>query len=169
MTSEHRPRDAAAERDAAVRAALAAIVEAAYADPPPHQAQRAADPTTARARAAALGTLAALVLLGLVWELWLAPTGRGTWAVKVVPLLVCVAGLLRHRMVTFRWLSLLVWLYFCEGLVRAVTEQGVSAALAWGQTVLSVLLFGVCAFYIRWRLRRGAALAAQARAAAARP
>jgi uncharacterized membrane protein len=164
MTSPPRPRDAAAERDDALRAARAeaAVVDAAYADEP-----RAADPTTARARTAALATLAAMVLLGLAWELWLAPTGRGTWAIKVLPLLLCVVGLLRHRMVTFRWLSLLVWLYFAEGVTRGWSEAGASAALGWAQALLSVALFGVCAFYIRWRLRRGAALAAQARAAAA--
>jgi uncharacterized membrane protein len=170
MSAPPRPRETPADREAAREAARdaalqaaraeAAVIDAAYAEP------RAADPVTRRARAAALATLAALVALGLAWELWLAPTGRGTWAIKVLPLLLCVAGLLRHRMVTFRWLSLLVWLYFAEGITRAWTEDGVSAALAWGQTLLSVVLFGVCAFYIRWRLRRGAALAAQARAAA---
>jgi hypothetical protein len=38
-------------------------------------------------------------------ELWLAPTGSGTLAVKVAPLLLAVPGLLRHRMRTHRWLS----------------------------------------------------------------
>ena len=37
-------------------------------------------------RALAVGSTVALVLLGLAWELWLAPTGRGTLAVKVLPL-----------------------------------------------------------------------------------
>jgi uncharacterized membrane protein len=39
-------------------------------------------------------------------------------------------GLLRHRMYTYRWLSLLVWLYFTEGVVRATTEGGLSQRLA---------------------------------------
>jgi hypothetical protein len=34
------------------------------------------------------------------------------------------AGLLRHRLYTFRWLSLLVWLYVTEGLVRAPATAG---------------------------------------------
>jgi uncharacterized membrane protein len=113
-------------------------------------------------RAAALAALIALIALGLAWELWLAPTGRGTLALKVLPLVFCVAGLWRHRMYTFRWLSLLVWLYFLEGVVRATSEHGLGAALALAEVVLSVLLFAVAGIYIRWRLRNGARLAAAA-------
>ena len=110
-------------------------------------------------RAVALAALIALIALGLAWELWLAPTGRGTLALKVLPLVLCVAGLLRHRMYTFRWLSLLIWLYFLEGVVRATTESGLGALLAMGEIVLSVLIFAVAGVYIRWRLRNGARLA----------
>lgn len=105
----------------------------------------------------ALATLLALIVLGLAWELWLAPTGSGTLAVKVVPLALCVGGLLRHRMYTFRWLSLLLWLYFGEGVLRATTERGVSMWLAVLEIVLSLVLFGVSTAYIRWRLRHAAA------------
>src|SRR5512137_2979355 len=111
-------------------------------------------------RAVALAALLALIALGLAWELWLAPTGSGTLAIKVLPLVFCVAGLLRHRMYTFRWLSLLVWLYFTEGVVRATTENGLSQALAAAEVLLCVVLFAACASYIRWRLRRGAEAAA---------
>ncbi len=105
------------------------------------------------ARALALAALLALIALCLAWELWLAPTGSGTLAIKVLPLVLCVAGLLRHRMYTFRWLSLLIWLYFMEGVVRATSESGLSAALAVGEIVLSLLIFGISGYYIRRRLR----------------
>ena len=113
-------------------------------------------------RALAMVALVALIALGLAWELWLAPTGHGTLALKVLPLVFCVAGLWRHRMYTFRWLSLLIWLYFLEGVVRATSERGLGAALALAEVVLSVLLFAVAGVYIRWRLRNGARLAAAA-------
>lgn len=106
-----------------------------------------------RLRVAALLGLLGLIVHGLAWELWLAPTGSGTLALKVLPLLPCVAGLLRHRMVTFRWLSLLLWLYFMEGVVRATTEGGVSQVLAAIEIVLCVGLFAACTVYIRWRLQ----------------
>jgi uncharacterized membrane protein len=113
------------------------------------------DALTRRSRSAALVGLVLLILLGLAWELWLAPTGSGTLAVKVLPLVLCLAGLLRHRMVTFRWLALLLWLYFLEGVVRATTESGVSQVLAVLEIVLCLWLFAACTVYIRHRLRNG--------------
>jgi uncharacterized membrane protein len=132
-------------------------------DTPP----RAPDAVVRSTRAAALAALLALIALGLAWELWLAPTGSGTLALKVLPLVLCVAGLLRHRMYTFRWLSLLVWLYFMEGVVRATTESGVSQLMAVLEILLSLVLFVVSGIYIRWRQRNGAALAAAEKAKAA--
>lgn len=114
------------------------------------------DAVVRAARALALAGLLGLIALGLAWELWLAPTGSGTLAIKVVPLALCVLGLLRHRMVTFRWLSLLVWLYFMEGVVRATTEHGWSRALALAEIALCLLLFAASALYVRRRLRPAA-------------
>ena len=111
-------------------------------------------------RTIAVAALLALIALGLAWELWLAPTGSGTLALKVLPLVLALAGLLRHRMYTFRWLSLVLWLYVIEGLVRATSEQGLSRWLALGELALCLLLFGACAAYIRRRLRPVAEAAA---------
>ncbi len=116
-------------------------------------APRQPDAVVQSTRALALAGLLALIVLCVGWELWWAPTGSGSLALKVLPLLPCVAGLLRHRMYTFRWLSLLLWLYFMEGVVRATTEQGLSQLLAAGEIVLSLGLFVVSTVYIRWRLR----------------
>jgi uncharacterized membrane protein len=107
-------------------------------------------------RLAALVLLTALVGLCLAWELWLAPTGRGTLAIKVVPLLFAPVGLLRLRMYTYRWLSLLVWLYITEGLVRAGSDHGVGAQLALVEVLLSLGLFAACALHVRWRLKHAA-------------
>src|ERR1700754_2276916 len=81
-------------------------------------------------RGVAVACVAALIVLGLAWELWLAPTGSGTLALKVLPLLLPLPGLLKNRMYTYRWLSLLLWLYFAEGVVRATSEHGLGALLA---------------------------------------
>lgn len=105
------------------------------------------------ARAVTMAALMGLVLLGLAWELWLAPFGRGTLALKVVPLLFALAGLARHRLYTYRWLSLLVWLYFLEGVLRVTVDSGLSRVLAGAEIALSLALFSACALYIRWRLR----------------
>lgn len=117
----------------------------------------AADPVVRLTRALALGSVLALIALGLAWELWLAPTGSGTLALKVLPLLLPLPGLLRHRMYTFRWLSLLVWLYFLEGAVRATSESGLSQVLAAVEVLLCLVLFAACALHVRWRLRKSPA------------
>ena len=103
----------------------------------------------------ALATLVALVLLGLAWELWLAPTGRGTLAVKVLPLLLALPGLLKQRLYTFRWLSLVVWLYVAEGAVRGFGDAGLSAHLAQAEVALALTLFVACAWHIRLVLFKG--------------
>ncbi|HSC62432.1 MAG TPA: DUF2069 domain-containing protein [Caldimonas sp.] len=123
-------------------------------------------PTAAvrRTRALAVASTLALIALGLAWELWWAPTGRGTLAVKVLPLLLPLPGLLRLRLYTYRWVSLGVWLYVAEGAVRAGSEHGISAALAATEVVLALVLFTACCLHIRARLRAGAALAVAARA-----
>ena len=113
-------------------------------------------------RRMAVASLLGLIVLGLAWELWLAPLREGGswWAIKVIPLVFPLAGLLRNRMYTYRWVSLLVWLYFTEGVVRAYGDAGWSAALALGQVLLCLVLFVACALHVRLRFR-DAALAAQ--------
>jgi len=117
-------------------------------------------PTVAWTRTVAVGSVLALIALGLAWELWLVPTGRGTLALKVLPLALALAGFLRYRMFTYRWVSLLVWLYFTEGVVRATTEHGVGRVLATLEVLLCLLLFGACAVHVRARLRDARAGAA---------
>ena len=117
-------------------------------------------PAIALTRALAVGSVVGLIVLGLAWELWLAPTGNRTLALKVLPLLVPLAGLLRNRMYTYRWVSLMVWLYFTEGVVRAAGDRGTSAGLALVEVLLCLVLFGACAAHVRWRLRGAKADAA---------
>lgn len=106
-------------------------------------------------RVVCLACTLGLVLLGLGWELWWAPLkgGTGALALKVLPLTLCLAGLLKHHMGAYRALSLLVWLYVLEGLMRGVTDTGISQVLAWVETGLSVALFTACSVYIRLRLK----------------
>jgi len=106
---------------------------------------------------AAVACAGLLVLLGLAWELWLAPTGRGTLALKVLPLAAALPGLARRRLYTYRWTSLLLWLYVAEGAVRAASEAGLAAGLAAAQVALSLGLFAACVAHVRTRLRAAAA------------
>ncbi|HZF79846.1 MAG TPA: DUF2069 domain-containing protein [Rubrivivax sp.] len=105
-------------------------------------------------RVAAVGSLLGLIVLGLLWELWLAPTGSGMLALKVLPLTIPLAGLLKNKLYTYRWVSLFVWLYFTEGVVRAFGDGGLSAVLAFIEVLLCLALFAACAAHVRWRLRQ---------------
>ena len=133
---------------------IAPIVPALPADDP-SAAPRRPGAAVAATRVVAVGCVLALVALGLAWELWLAPTGRGTLALKVVPLLLPLAGLWHMRMATYRALSLFVWLYVAEGVVRAMGDPAPGRWLALAQTLLCLLLFAACAAHVRWRLRAG--------------
>lgn len=112
-------------------------------------------PFVSRTRALAVGSLLGLIVLSLLWELWLAPLRPGgSWlALKALPLTLPLAGLLKNRMYTYRWVSLLVWLYFTEGAVRATSDRGLGAPLAMIEVLLCLVLFGACAMHVRWRLR----------------
>lgn len=109
----------------------------------------------------AVASTLALIALGLAWELALAPVRPGgSWlALKVLPLCIPLAGLLKNRMYTYRWLSLVVWLYFIEGVVRATSDRAPSNWLAGLEVLLCLVLFVACTVYIRLRLRAGKALA----------
>lgn len=115
--------------------------------------QHALTPAVAWTQRVAVASLLGLILLGVLWELWLAPTGSGMLALKVLPLTLALPGLLRRRLYTYRWVSLLVWLYFIEGVVRASGDRGLSAQLALLELVLTLALFAACALHVRARLR----------------
>ena len=116
-------------------------------------------PLISATRVASALALIALIVLNLGWELWWAPLrpGGSWWALKVLPLCLPLAGLLKNRMYTYRWLSLMIWLYFIEGSVRATSDHGSSAVLATTSTVLCVLLFVAVTAHIRLRLKATAA------------
>ena len=106
-------------------------------------------------RLLAVGSLLGLIVLGLAWELFLAPIRPGgSWlALKVLPLCVPLAGLLKNRMYTYRWVSLLVWLYFTEGAVRAYSDKPPGNYLAMIEVVLCLTLFVACAMHVGLRLK----------------
>ena len=115
-----------------------------------------ADRWLALTRWLAVGSTLALIVLGLAWELRLAPLrpGGSLLAIKVLPLCIPLAGLLRNRMYTYRWVSLMIWIYFVEGAVRAYSDRGLSARLALLEAALCLVLFAACVLHIRMRLRK---------------
>ncbi len=113
-------------------------------------------------RGLAVGSLLGLILLGTAWELVLAPIRPGgSWlALKALPLCFPLAGLLKNRMYTYRWVSLMVWIYFTEGVVRAWSDRAPSNYLAMLEVLLCLALFAACALHVRLRFRNARASAA---------
>ena len=103
----------------------------------------------------AAASLLALIGLCLAWELWLAPLRPGgSWlALKALPLCLPLVGLLKQRLYTYRWVSLMVWLYFTEGVVRGWSDPAPSNWLALAELLLCLILFAACAAHVRLRLR----------------
>jgi uncharacterized membrane protein len=100
---------------------------------------------------AASASLIALIFLCLAWELWLAPIrpGGSSLAFKALPLLFPLMGILKGRRYTYQWAPMLVLAYFSEGVVRAWSEQGLSAWLAGAEIVLSVVFFFAAIYYAK--------------------
>jgi len=105
---------------------------------------------TALSRLVAVASAVALIALAIAWELVWARTGHGTLVLKALPLIVALPGLLKHRMFTYRWISLAVWLYVAEALVRIVDPSPVGW-FAGAELVLGSVLFTACATQVRWR------------------
>jgi uncharacterized membrane protein len=108
--------------------------------------------TEPRLRQIVLALFIALIILGIAWELWLAPLGPGAWlmSLKVLPLLIALPSLWRASLRTFQWWSMLVMIYLTEGLVRGMSDPtALSAALGWLEAALSGAAFAAILLYTR--------------------
>jgi uncharacterized membrane protein len=103
------------------------------------------------ARVLAFLSLAALIVLCLAWELWLAPLrpGGSLMALKALPLAFPIAGVLQGRRYTFQWSSMLILAYFAEGATRAWSDRGLSQTLAFLEVALSLVYFVAAVSYAR--------------------
>lgn len=107
-------------------------------------------------------SLVALIFLCLAWESVLAPLKpQGSLLIlKALPLLLPLFGILKGRRYTYQWASMLILLYFTEGVVRAWSDNGASSQLALIEVALSLLFFLCAIFYAK--LTRNSALKAPA-------
>ena len=108
-----------------------------------------------------LSRVAAVALVGLIvlcvaWELFLAPIRPGgSWlALKVIPLLFPLRGVLKGNVYTLQWSSMLILLYFMEGVTRAWSDPSLSSVyMAMIEIVLS-LVFYLCAMFYLWPAKK---------------
>lgn len=105
-----------------------------------------APPVTPRDRWALGATLSlmALIVLSLAWERWLAPLrpGGSALVLKALPLACALPGVWRRKLYTLQWASMLVLLYVAEGVVRGMTDRGLSSRLGWAEVSIATLFIG---------------------------
>lgn len=108
--------------------------------------------------------LLALIALCVAWETALAPLRPGgSWLVlKIVPLLLPLHGVWKRDLYTMQWSSMLILLYFAEGIVRGMSDVGLSSVLGWMETSLTVTFFFCVVFFIRPYKQAAKALARKA-------
>ena len=109
----------------------------------------------------AVTSLLGLLILCILWELVLAPLRPGgSWMIiKALPLLLPLSGTIRRNIYTMQWASMMILLYFTEGVVRAYSDAWPSQLWAGVEVLLCLMLFTACALHVRWRFRHAAALA----------
>lgn len=91
-----------------------------------------------------------LIVLCILWESILAPIKPGgSWAViKVAPLLFALKGIWQGRSYTMQWASMLIMLYFIEGVTR-LNDVAPSAYFAGTEVILSLISYMALLAYLK--------------------
>jgi uncharacterized membrane protein len=92
-----------------------------------------------------------LIALALLWDGVIDPA-RGAWlwiAVKLIPLLALLPGLVRGTSFSLQLASMVVLLYMVEGCVRGMTSSPPSQFIGWAQFVLSWITFFGLILHVR--------------------
>ncbi|HBZ06538.1 MULTISPECIES: DUF2069 domain-containing protein [Massilia] len=102
-----------------------------------------------------IGAIASLILLIgwlVAWEIWVAPLhpGGSLLALKALPLLVPLRGVIKRDLYTLQWSSMVILVYFAEGAVRAWSDElEASRIMAIGEIVLVCVYFACALLYLR--------------------
>jgi uncharacterized membrane protein len=74
----------------------------------------------------------------------------GSWlALKAAPLLLPLYGVWKRDVYTLQWTSMMILLYFTEGVVRGWSDRQLSAWLGWGEAASSCVYFVCAIMYLR--------------------
>ncbi|MEV4782926.1 DUF2069 domain-containing protein [Burkholderia sp. LMU1-1-1.1] len=100
----------------------------------------------------AIGSLGLLIVWCVLWEMVLAPLKPGgSWLVlKAAPLLLPLYGVWKRDIYTLQWTSMMILLYFTEGVVRGWSDKDeLSSQLAWGEAAIVCVYFVCAVMYLR--------------------
>jgi uncharacterized membrane protein len=88
----------------------------------------------------------------LVWEIVVAPLhpGGSLLALKALPLLLPLRGVLKRDLYTLQWSSMVILIYLVEGIVRAWSDRlELSRLMALGEALLVAAYFLCALLYLR--------------------
>jgi uncharacterized membrane protein len=100
----------------------------------------------------AVTSLVVLCVWLLCWEIVIAPLhpGGSLLALKALPLLLPLRGVIKRDLYTLQWSSMVILIYFIEGVVRAWSDHTeLSRIMALGETLLVVSYFVFALLYLR--------------------
>ena len=100
----------------------------------------------------AIGSLVVLIGWLVAWEIWVAPlhAGGSLLALKALPLLVPLRGVIKRDLYTLQWSSMVILIYFTEGAVRAWSDTlELSRMMALGEVALVCVYFACALLYLR--------------------
>ncbi len=100
----------------------------------------------------AVGSLGLLIVWCVLWEMVIAPLKPGgSWLVlKAAPLLLPLYGVWKRDIYTLQWTSMMILLYFTEGVVRGWSDADrTSAWLGWGEAIIVCVYFACALLYLR--------------------
>ena len=101
------------------------------------------------------GAVTSLVILCvwlLAWEIVVAPLhpGGSLLALKALPLLLPLRGVIKRDLYTLQWSSMVILIYFVEGAVRAWSDRTeLSRIMALGEVLLVCAYFMCALLYLR--------------------
>ncbi len=101
------------------------------------------------------GAVTSLVILCiwlLAWEIVVAPLhpGGSLLALKALPLLLPLRGVIKRDLYTLQWSSMVILIYFVEGAVRAWSDRTeISRLMALGEVMLVCAYFVFALLYLR--------------------
>ncbi|MCC6072441.1 DUF2069 domain-containing protein [Massilia sp. GCM10020059] len=99
----------------------------------------------------AAASLMVLIAWLLAWEMVVAPLkpGGSLLALKVVPLLLPLRGVLKRDVYTLQWSSMLILLYFAEGVVRGYSDRDeISRMMGYGEVALVCIYFACALLFL---------------------
>ena len=100
------------------------------------------------------GAIASLIwLIGwlVAWEIFVAPLhpGGSLLALKALPLLLPLRGVIKRDLYTLQWSSMVILIYFAEGAVRAWADTTqASRLMALGEVALVVVYYACALLFL---------------------